>query len=149
MNATVTAALGVVDYVVRRSTRNLNLDLAPGLPIVKGNSQYLEQVVINLVRNACQALADIDRAVTIATSFDATNRVVALTVSDEGSGMDEETCRKVLTPYFTTKGEEGTGLGLSICKNIVTLHHGSISIESEVGKGTAIRITLPVTPAHV
>lgn len=149
LNATVAAALGVVDYVVKRSTRSLALDLAPGLPIVKGNSQYLEQVVINLVRNACQSLADIDRAVTIVTAFDAANRVVTLTVTDEGSGMDGETCRKVLTPYFTTKGEEGTGLGLSICKNIVTLHHGSISIDSEVGKGTAIRIALPVTPAHV
>jgi two-component system, sensor histidine kinase ChiS len=149
LNATVLSALGVVDHVVKRSTRALRLELAPGIPFVKGNSQHIEQVVINLVRNACQALPDMDRAVTIATGFDAAQRRVSLTVADEGSGMDEEARKNALTPFYTTKGGEGTGLGLSICKNIVTAHGGAISIDSAHGKGTAIRITLPVTPAHV
>ncbi|MBN1577844.1 MAG: hypothetical protein JW913_14885 [Chitinispirillaceae bacterium] len=149
LNATVVSALGVVDHVVKRSTRTLNLNLAQGIPIVKGNRQHLEQVVINLVRNACQALEDMDQAVTISTAFDAAQRMVTLTVTDEGAGMDEETRRNALTPYFTTKGGEGTGLGLPICKNIVTLHRGSISIESARGGGTTIRVALPVTPAHV
>ncbi|MBN1309403.1 MAG: hypothetical protein JXA18_15895 [Chitinispirillaceae bacterium] len=149
LNATVVSALGVVDHVVKRSTRTLNLNLAQDIPIIKGNLQHLEQVVINLVRNACQALEDMDQAVTISTAFDATLRMATLIVADEGAGMDEETRRNALVPHFTTKGGEGTGLGLPICKNIVTLHHGTISIESVRGRGTTIRIALPVTPAYV
>jgi len=90
-----------------------------------------------------------DGAVTITTAFDAAQRQASLTVADQGSGMDEETRKNALTPFYTTKGVEGTGLGLSICKNIVTSHGGTISIYSAPGKGTTIRITLPVTPAHV
>src|SRR5271157_176531 len=149
LNATVLSALDVVDHVVKRSTRALRLELAQGIPFVKGNTQHLEQVVINLVRNACQALPDMDGAVTITTAFDAAQRQASLTVADQGSGMDEETRKNALTPFYTTKGVEGTGLGLSICKNIVTSHGGTISIYSAPGKGTTIRITLPVTPAHV
>lgn len=144
LNATVVSALSVIEHIVKRTTRSLRLDLLTPLPLVKGNSQQLEQVVINLVRNGCQALADMDRSVKIATSYDAVRGRVILTVADEGHGMDEEMCKKALTPFFSTKGVEGTGLGLCICKNLVALHDGDLTIESHPGRGTTVRVSLPI-----
>jgi len=144
LNATVVSALSVIGHIIKRTTRSIKLDLLTPLPLIKGNGQHLEQVVINLVRNGCQALDDMDRSVKISTSYDAVRGRVILTVADEGRGMDEETCRKALTPFFTTKGEEGTGLGLCICKNLVALHDGDLTIESHPGRGTTVRVSLPI-----
>lgn len=67
-----------------------------------------------------------------------------LTVADEGVGMDTETLKHIFDPFFTTKGEkEGTGLGLSICKRIVEAHGGTLQVQSQPGKGTAVSVHLP------
>jgi signal transduction histidine kinase len=143
LNDVVSSALGVTEYVMKACTSNFHVTFGDNIPVIKGNIQYLEQVVINLVKNACQALPDSEKGVFISTTFDEKAKAIVLTVRDEGKGMDEATLKNLFTPFFTTKGKEGTGLGLSICNNIVKSHGGKIEVESKVGHGTAIRVILP------
>jgi signal transduction histidine kinase len=105
----------------------------------------LEQVVINIVKNACQALPSVDKAVTISTS--SLENTVVITVADEGKGMDEELVKNIFTPFYTTKGKEGTGLGLPICNNIVKNHGGRIEVKSKVGEGTVVSVVIPAAKA--
>jgi signal transduction histidine kinase len=145
INGVVDAALTVADHVITKCTKNFHFDPGEDIPTIKGNVQYMEQLVINLVKNACQALPDFEKGVWVSTVFDKkTNRIV-LTVRDDGAGMDDETLKNLFTPFYTTKGKEGTGLGLSICNNIAKIHGGKIEVKSKVHEGTTISVILPVS----
>ena len=115
------------------------------IPVIKGNVQRLEQVVINLINNARQALADEQNGVFVLTNYNEKDREVTITVRDEGKGMDKKTLEHITEPFFTTKGpKEGTGLGLSICNRIIKKHGGTLELDSREGKGTTARVILPV-----
>jgi len=108
---------------------------------VGGNANYLQQVFLNLLINARDAMPG-GGTITVATSL--TGFHVAIRVSDNGSGIPKEVQEKIFKPFFSTKGDKGTGLGLAICSKIVAQHKGEIKVESEVGKGTTFTIFLPV-----
>jgi polar amino acid transport system substrate-binding protein len=144
LNASVHAAVRLVQAQVARATRRLELDLAPGLPRIRGNPQRVEQVVVNLILNACQALPDPDRAVRLVTREDRAAGRVVLEVTDEGVGIPEEHLQRLTDPFFTTKREVGgTGLGLSVSARIVKEHGGELAFRSRVGEGTTVRLALP------
>lgn len=117
------------------------------VPTVDGNESRLGQVFLNLIINAAHAipLGNYERnQIRVTTSLDARGNVV-VTVADTGSGIAPEVRPRLFTPFFTTKPVGvGTGLGLAISHKIVTQYGGSLTYETEVGKGTAFRVTLPV-----
>jgi signal transduction histidine kinase/CheY-like chemotaxis protein len=134
---------------------HVSLRLQPGLPLVAVNPGQLEQVVINLLINARDALAG-GGSVTVQTSTaevesgprGETARAVCLRVSDTGCGMDAATRSRVFEPYFTTKDPgKGTGLGLSTVFGIVTQHGGQIDVTSEAGEGATFTVYLPPADA--
>lgn len=106
---------------------------------VKGDEAQLKQVLINLVRNAIEA---VDTEGRIILSVSIKERMVSITVSDNGTGIPQEVLVKLGTPFFTTK-ESGTGLGLSVCYSIVQNHNGRIEVNSKVGEGTSFTVLLP------
>jgi signal transduction histidine kinase/CheY-like chemotaxis protein len=136
----------------------LRLGLDPSLPSVEADPVQMQQLVMNLIINAAEAMQDRQGAVTIRTflcdldqaavarlnpAFDVVpGQYVCLEVADEGCGMDETTMAKIFDPFFTTKFT-GRGLGLSAVLGIVRGHKGSLEVASEVGKGTTFRIHLP------
>ncbi|GFO62215.1 transporter substrate-binding domain-containing protein [Geomonas paludis] len=147
-NHVVQTAVRLVDVATRKSTNNFSASYADGLPQVFGNEQRLEQVVVNLVMNAGQALPDPTRAIALQTSYDAATGRVMLTVRDEGTGISPEHLKHLTDPFFTTKRESGgTGLGLSISANIIKDHGGEISFDSSLGKGTTVTLALPAAVA--
>lgn len=112
------------------------------IPDVLGNRGELNQVIMNILMNAGQAMEEFGEIVVKSGVKDG---VVHLSISDTGSGIDEENLSKLFDPFFTTKAVgEGTGLGLSISYGIITDHGGTIIVDSEVGKGTTFTIQLPV-----
>jgi PAS domain S-box-containing protein len=139
------AAVGLMDNLIRKSTHRFSLSIPEGLPRVRGNFQKLEQVVVNLIANACQSLSDKSQAVEVSLRHDGEHGRVVLEVRDEGRGIPEEIRSRVLDPFFTTKRQEGgTGLGLSVSYGIVKDHHGEIQFESGAGEGTTFRLGFPV-----
>ncbi len=110
---------------------------------VMGNEHQLTQVLLNLVTNAEHALEGVESPA-IAVSVFVEGEDVVLTVRDNGTGMDEETRRRVFEPFFTTKQGHGTGLGLPLSYSIIAAHRGRIELESEPGKGTCFMVRLPV-----
>jgi C4-dicarboxylate-specific signal transduction histidine kinase len=116
--------------------------LAADIPEITADPAQLNQVLVNLVVNAVQAMPG-GGTLTIRTK--ASNASVMLIVEDTGIGMGEETREKAFLPFFTTKDmNEGTGLGLAVVHGIVTSHGGSIDVKSELGQGTVFEIRLPV-----
>lgn len=121
----------------------MNLDWS--VPKIKGNFQKIEYVVINIIMNALQALQDKNKAVYVKTGYEETKRCVFIEVEDEGEGISEENMKMVFEPFFSTKSSSGgTGLGLYLSKAIVEEHRGEIIINSCSGKGTRVRVYLPV-----
>ena len=111
---------------------------------MRGNYHQLEQVVINLVTNACQSLPSRDRRVAIETREDQRRGWVILRVRDEGAGIPSANLPRVLDPFFTTRRQSGgSGLGLSVSSRIVQNHGGTMSFASEIGKGTVVTMQLP------
>jgi signal transduction histidine kinase len=148
MNAVVKSALGLLGNLIRKSTRNFTADYAGDPPVLKGNFQRIEQVVVNLVQNACEALPDRHKGIRIKVRSDRGAQKVVVTVQDEGVGIPANHLPHVLDPFFTTKRNiGGTGLGLSVSSGIVNDHGGSIDFASTVGKGTTVTLTLPMENA--
>ena len=120
------------------------MSLADDLPLIHGNQRRLEQVLVNLVINACQALESAECAIVIETGRTATH--VFARVTDEGRGISREDLRKIKDPFFTTKrATGGSGLGLAVSDRIVREHGGELTFESEPGRGTTFRVTLAAT----
>jgi signal transduction histidine kinase/CheY-like chemotaxis protein len=112
------------------------------VPVVQGVPEELREVVMNLVLNALEAMPEGGR---LRCRVSADGATVAVSVTDTGSGMTDETKRRVLEPFFTTKGPRGTGLGLAVSWGIVKRHGGSIAIDSALGHGSTFTVRLPTT----
>jgi signal transduction histidine kinase len=136
-------SITILTSLIKKSTNHFSIKLSEYLPKTKGNIQQLEQVVINLISNACHALENRNKAINISAFFE--NNSVLIKVQDEGKGISPEDLKYIMDPFFTTKRDSGgTGLGLSISYNIIKDHGGELIITSEIGKGTTATIKLPV-----
>ncbi|WP_419178910.1 sensor histidine kinase [Pseudomonas trivialis] len=113
------------------------------LPEIECLASQLNQVVMNLVINAAQAMGPERGTITISNGVEGEN--IWLEVADNGCGIAPDAVQKIFDPFFTTKPVgEGTGLGLSLSYGIVKKHRGDISVSSELGKGTKFRVVLPI-----
>lgn len=146
VNAAAQRALRLLTHLIARRTTRFQTHFAPDLPPIYGDAQHVEQVVVNLVVNALEALPNTMCGVTLSTWFDAEEGCILLEVEDEGSGISAEDLPRLTEPFFTTKHDRGgTGLGLAISSSLVRAHRGSLSFMSESGCGTRARVTLPRT----
>ncbi len=146
LNAVVETSVRLLANPIKNATRNFSVSYAAGLPLITGNFQRIEQVVINLIHNACQALTDKDQGIFLHTAHDAARGLIIFRVRDEGGGIAAEHLPQVTDPFFTTKRNEGgTGLGLSISVRIVKEHGGRLLIDSTPGKGTAMTLEFSVS----
>jgi signal transduction histidine kinase len=116
--------------------------LTPDLPLVSGDIRQLEQVFLNIVLNARDAMPGGGR-LTIETYSG--ESAVHIRFADTGAGIEEENLTRIFEPYFTTKEDRGTGLGLAICQRIVTQHGGRISVSSKLGEGAIFILHLPIS----
>jgi two-component system NtrC family sensor kinase len=150
LNDVVRRTLSLMTYDLKLKEISVERDLSSTLPDVLGDRHGLQQVVLNLVTNAAQAVAENprerSREISVSTWFDGQ---VHLRVSDTGPGIPDDLVQSVFTPFFTTKEPgKGTGLGLSITYSIVQSHGGQITIEPRnPSGGAAFRVDLPPAPA--
>jgi two-component system sensor kinase FixL len=145
LNAHVEEIRSLLDSDARAHDVRLRFELDPDLPAVTGNGLQLQQVVLNLVRNAFEALLDRplgSRQVTLATCTTLDDGV-EIRVDDNGPGIDPGIARRLFDPFSTTK-QTGTGLGLSMCRTIVQSHGGNISTSELSPQGTRFVVRLPV-----
>jgi signal transduction histidine kinase len=123
---------------------NVATDFDASSPPVSADPDQLQQVFLNLLLNARDAMPD-GGPLRVRTFHDADSREVVAEVADEGEGIPADALPHVFDPFFTTK-RTGAGLGLAVCYGIVTAHGGRIEVESEEGRGTTVRVSLPAAP---
>jgi len=144
VNKVTKSTVSILHYEINKFTENFHVELADNLPPIKGSSQQLGQVILNLLMNACQALTDKNGGIWLTTAYDKDSGHVSITVRDEGCGMSRDNSTMIMEPFFTTKIDSGgTGLGLSICQSIIRDHSWSLEFTSEIGKGTTFILKIP------
>jgi signal transduction histidine kinase len=128
----------------------LNALIDKDLPLISADPQQLEQVLVNLFLNAIDAMPNGGNLTieALLKPVDSAARSLAITVTDDGNGIDEADLGKIFQPFFSAKKGKGIGLGLSICNRIIENHGGTIAVESKPGKGTSFRILLPLEQNH-
>jgi C4-dicarboxylate-specific signal transduction histidine kinase len=128
-------------------TQNVNVTtrLEKSLPRINGDFVQLQQVMLNLILNACEAMtvnSISDRALTVSTEVNENNQV-KFAIEDTGPGVDPHLMDRIFEPFVTTK-EQGLGLGLSICQSILSAHNGSLLVRNNVDQGATFYMVLPV-----
>lgn len=148
INGTLIRTLSLLRDRVHLKNIRINEDLDLSLPKMKADEDQLEQIFLNIILNAVQAMPNGGELRLRTKLRDQGAKVsakrVELTISDTGCGVPKENLGKIFDPFFTTK-RDSTGLGLSITHSLVNRHHGTIAVESEVGKGTSFVITFPLS----
>ena len=145
INAVLKSGLSLTSNMIQKSTNHFSVNYGDNLPTIKGSFHRLEQVFVNLIQNACQALPDKKKALRIKASCNHERDQVVISFEDEGEGIPKESLPNIAEPFFTTKQESGgVGLGLSISTRIAEEHGGKIVFVSEPGKGTKADVMLPV-----
>jgi signal transduction histidine kinase len=153
INAIVRDTVMLLEHQMRSAGVHVVSELDEALPEVAGNRGKLQQVLVNLVLNAKDALQEKENGV-VRISTSRTSKGIELRVADNGVGMSAETLRKIYDPFFTTKSNpkvgqrKGTGLGLAVSYGIVQEHSGTLEVTSEDGVGTVFRLTLPSADAR-
>ncbi|MGE0334937.1 MAG: PAS domain S-box protein [Gammaproteobacteria bacterium] len=143
VNDAVSQVLDLAQVDARKARIRLDVDLAPALPVLTGDSVQLQQVVLNLLRNAIDASAGLDEAHrVIGIRSHAQDGGVAIRVSDRGPGVPSDHRDRLFLPFFTTK-PEGVGMGLSISHSIVNAHGGSLRYADDPAGGAVFEIWLP------
>jgi len=144
LNAIISEVLELVhsDLVMRGV--NTARQLAPILPLIQGDRVQLQQVVLNLIVNACEAMNDseIDRRQLTITTAIGDGRTVQICVADTGSGIAQDMQERLFEPFVTTK-KRGLGLGLPLCHSIVSAHGGTMRVVNNPGAGVSIFVNLP------
>jgi Signal transduction histidine kinase len=145
-NAIIISSLEFIEHKTEPCHVSIHKELNPSLPPVLVDADHVSMVFINLMVNALESMPD-GGALTIKTDICKQHEgCVTVHISDTGCGIQPEIKEKIFEPFFSTKnnmGEKGLGMGLAISKRIIEDHHGSITIESEVGEGTTFTICLP------
>jgi len=142
LKATVEETLTLAGYQVRLEKVERIVEVPADLPKVRGNQNQLQEVILNLILNACQAMGE--QGGKLILRAEATNgSSVQLQVEDTGPGIPANRLKKIFDPFFTTK-QTGTGLGLFVSQRIVGSHGGTITVDSVEGKGTCFTIRLPI-----
>ncbi|OGX28656.1 MAG: hypothetical protein A3B78_00955 [Omnitrophica WOR_2 bacterium RIFCSPHIGHO2_02_FULL_67_20] len=141
LKATVEESLTLAGYQVRLERVQCVVNMPDQLPKVRSNQNQLQEVLLNLILNACQAMGE--KGGRLALSAHPNGSSVVLKVEDNGPGIPATALRKVFDPFYTTK-ETGTGLGLFVTQRIIQSHGGTIELESVEGKGTCFTVRLPV-----
>lgn len=150
VNEVIGSTVELMSYELRTHNVSLELDLAPGLPPILADPQQLQQVLVNLMNNAYQAMSRAQGGgrLRLATRLDGESlpdaRAVTITVVDNGPGIAATELGHVFEPFYTTREGEGTGLGLAVCHGIVNEHEGRIWCDSVPGIGTTFSVALPV-----
>jgi len=145
INELVREVIALTRGEVVKNGVSLQPQLAEGLPLIHGDRVQLQQVILNLIMNAVQAMSGVSegsRELLIGTGKDASSGVL-VAVQDSGSGLDPENSERLFDPFYTTK-PSGMGLGLSICRSIVEAHGGRIWASRNAGPGATVQFTLPV-----
>ena len=144
INSVVQSALALLANLIKQSTHHFQIQYVEAIPPMKGDYQRIEQVLINLIQNGCQALQDVEDTLSVRTYYDTDKEQVCVEIVDTGVGISPEDLKHILDPFFTSKRHTGgTGLGLSISSSIVEKHGGQLKFESELGKGTTVLLILP------
>ncbi|MFN3987948.1 MAG: sensor histidine kinase [Rhodocyclaceae bacterium] len=144
LNHVIRDAIGLLEADLRKRRMSLDAKLADVALPVEADPVMIEQVVVNLVRNAMDAMRDTPRerrAIIVTTRRDDAH--CSVRVADAGCGIDTDTAAKLFEPFFTTK-QEGMGMGLNICRSIAEAHHGRLSFEPNPDGGTIFILTLPI-----
>jgi two-component system NtrC family sensor kinase len=148
VNAVLEECISLLEKQALFHNIHITVDLQADLPLTVIDPSQIERVFMNIIINAAEAM-DGSGELIIRSTYDATKNAIAIEFTDTGQGISEQNIEKIFDPFFTTKDiGHGTGLGLAISYGIVKRHRGTISVDSEVGKGTTFRIGLPVTSAE-
>ncbi|HPD33568.1 MAG TPA: ATP-binding protein [Candidatus Kapabacteria bacterium] len=147
LNSIIQTSLDLLVSLLKRKDIKIEMNLEEALPEIEIDNKQIQQVLINLITNAADAI-DGKGKITIETkrqqaSQPNENDYVSLSISDTGKGIPPEDLQKIFNPFFTRKAN-GTGLGLPITQRIIYQHHGSIDVQSIVGKGTQFNIKFPI-----
>lgn len=144
LNEAAATVIRLLDGTLRKATDHFSAEFEKPMPPTVGNLRQIEQVILNLLQNACQALPDRGRSLRLVTSHHPGTHVNQLQVIDAGEGIPPELLERVVEPFFTTRRETGgTGLGLSVSARIVQNHRGTLQFVSQPGLGTTVTMTLP------
>lgn len=144
LRGVVEKSVSILQTQIAKRTHQFTLTLAPGGLLVRGNPSQLEQVLINLILNALQALPDESRSVSVTLAQDETRQEVRVIVQDQGRGIAPEHLDKLGEPFFSTRHTEGgLGLGLSICRAILNAHGATMTFVSTPEQGTQVTLSFP------
>jgi len=142
------SAYSILQHAIQKHTDHCELLLPKRLPRLSGNAQQLEQVFVNLLLNALQALPDRSSRVWITAAVAPDGKRLRVAIVDQGMGINEDDLASIFDPFFTTRTDDGgTGLGLSISRRILQNHGGCIEIDSIPGIGTEVVVSLPIAKA--
>ncbi len=151
INEILERAVRIVQAQLEEHHIQLDMNLRPGLPKVQADANQIQQVLVNLLLNANDAMGEGGGTIGVTTNFADTStapaqeKALEIMISDTGCGIPAADLPKIFDPFFSTKGPKGTGLGLAVAWGIIGKHNGRIEVESEVGKGTTFRILLPLS----
>lgn len=136
-------SIALVANQIKISNVKLHKHLKPNLPHIYVDTPQIEQVLVNLLINAIQAMPQ-GGDLTVNVGQDAKNGYLVIHIKDTGAGISKEDLLHIFDPFFTTKGTKGTGLGLSVSYGIIRQHNGDITVESEEGRGTTFILKIPI-----
>ena len=151
INEIVERAIRIVHTQLATPQVELQKHLGADLPMVPADANQIQQVIVNLLLNATDAIGEAGGTIALTTAVStqggatpAPAPAVAITVSDTGCGIPAANLPRIFDPFFSTKGPKGTGLGLAVAWGIIEKHNGRIEVESATGKGTTFRVLLPI-----
>ncbi len=145
INSVIKSSVNLMNRFVKNHSINFDLQLEKNLPEIKANFQKIEQVIINLVHNSCQAVKTESGLITIFTETGVKKNYILIKIKDNGIGIHQKDMKLITEPFFTTKREAGgLGLGLSISDKIINDHNGKLLFESKPSEGTIVKIYLPL-----
>jgi signal transduction histidine kinase len=139
---TIEAALRLTAYTIRKAHVQVVKELPDHPVVMTYDVQQIEQVLVNIITNAIQAMPG---GGTLGINLSQSDSIAVIAIQDTGTGIPPENLTRIFDPFFTTKPDgEGTGLGLSVSYGIISNHSGRIDVESEVGLGSTFKIILPM-----
>ncbi|MDO4231262.1 MAG: PAS domain S-box protein [Lautropia sp.] len=141
VNAILTEALGLAEIAAKRHGVNISIQVQPTMPTIFADSILIEQVLLNLLKNAIDAMREMSRPA-LTLSVASRDSFVEFAVADQGPGLPEDMRERVFEAFFTTK-REGMGMGLNICRSIIESHGGRLWVEANEPRGCVFRFTLP------